>query len=1010
MISVHGHALNLSKMARKSTRKPKMSGRKRTSDILMDSLRIVSFKEAPSLPSKYHGVKSTLGSGASKTIDLVLAARNGDSQAIQVIAQDLNDPLPIINACDKDGFSPLHYAAHYGHRDVISTLIRFGADPNIRGKEDQTPMHLAAKYNAADGLLELIANKADVNAKNQFGLTPLHFTSRRDFVEATKILLLDGKANPNSTDNDLSTPLHGAAAGGNQAVCKLLLENKASILMKARDQSTPLHSAAISGSTNIMRFIFLVAANFNRTTLELVDELDALENTPLHLAVQNGNYDAVQLCLNYGANPNSQRYNQATPLHLAAQFGHLDIAKLLVQKKARLNVIDRDRRTPMHKCALTNKLDIIKFLVEKKANIDIKDAERFTPFMCACWMGNLEIAKYLVEQDCIIDSADSSNRLCIHWAVKGHHSELLYYLLTIGCSQLIDRTDWKNQTPLHYSASRGDIEIVQILLEYEASLTSRDDEEKMPLHLAVENGHHLVAVTLIDALPGVINCRDEGGRTPLHLAAMHGHLYTVKELIERGADINSKDDRSWTPLDYAASKGFADMIDLLLRNYAAIHSVDKNKNTPLHLAATNGHSSAVNLLLDYGADPSRTNQFDCTPLDLAIENIQKDTALAFVNHKRWQEALSSIGKGDNPPMKGLIATLPDVAKVVMNRCITTSALSEQHPDFSITYNYSYLLSHPRSLHNRFFGLKDMISNNRETLLNHPLARHLLEYKWNLYGRWIYYPAFIAYVIYLTTVTIFMIYTTTFQSFNETRIETTVLQVGLVLMSCIALIIQLFQILQKRLKYFKNWTKVLDWSVAISILLYVVPAERSITFSANNQVDIVNFTFGLFDGYRPRGTQVAAGAVAILLAWCHFLLYLQRFALGTYVIMFVAVLKSVLRVLLLFSVFILGFGLSFFLLTNQQMDSFKTIPLSLLRVLIMMLGEIQFEEFLPHFFNRTASSTTASVMGGTNSIPFDVPAEVGAILAFFCILMPIILMNLLVRFLYWLKFIVINVDE
>ena len=54
------------------------------------------------------------------------------------------------------------------------------------------------------------------------------------------------------------------------------------------------------------------------------------------------------------------------------------------------------------------------------------------------------------------------------------------------------------------------------------------------------NGHYLVAVLLIEALPSVINCRDEGGRTALHLSAMNGHTATVKELIERGADINSK--------------------------------------------------------------------------------------------------------------------------------------------------------------------------------------------------------------------------------------------------------------------------------------------------------------------------------------------------------------------------------------------------------------------------------------------------------------------------------------
>ena len=82
------------------------------------------------------------------------------------------------------------------HSLVISLSIFFLSlyyekDINIKGKEDQAPIHLAAKYNAIDGLRELIANKADINARNQFGLTPLHFTSRRNFEQATKVILLN---------------------------------------------------------------------------------------------------------------------------------------------------------------------------------------------------------------------------------------------------------------------------------------------------------------------------------------------------------------------------------------------------------------------------------------------------------------------------------------------------------------------------------------------------------------------------------------------------------------------------------------------------------------------------------------------------------------------------------------------------------------------------------------------------------------------------------------------------
>ena len=46
-----------------------------------------------------------------------------------------------VNAKDKDGLTPLHWAAFKGHKDVAEVLL---------------------------------ANKADVNAKDNLGLTPLH--------------------------------------------------------------------------------------------------------------------------------------------------------------------------------------------------------------------------------------------------------------------------------------------------------------------------------------------------------------------------------------------------------------------------------------------------------------------------------------------------------------------------------------------------------------------------------------------------------------------------------------------------------------------------------------------------------------------------------------------------------------------------------------------------------------------------------------------------------------------
>ena len=48
-----------------------------------------------------------------------------------------------MNAKHEDGWTPLHWAAHKGHREIAELLIANGAEVNAKDNNGWTPLHLA---------------------------------------------------------------------------------------------------------------------------------------------------------------------------------------------------------------------------------------------------------------------------------------------------------------------------------------------------------------------------------------------------------------------------------------------------------------------------------------------------------------------------------------------------------------------------------------------------------------------------------------------------------------------------------------------------------------------------------------------------------------------------------------------------------------------------------------------------------------------------------------------------
>ncbi|XP_061095920.1 oxysterol-binding protein-related protein 1 isoform X2 [Conger conger] len=205
-------------------------------------------------------------------------ARNGNLECIQkLLASNIQEETRInINCKGKSksnlGWTPLHLACYFGHRDVVEELLKAGADVNLPNNVGDTPLHKAA------------------------------FTGRKEVV----MLLLQYGA--------CATVINGTA----QIPKDVTEDDEIEIMLEAaerteeRKMEEQLLEAAREGDTVTLNQLL------NRKRPPDINCKDLLENTPLHCAAYRGQKLCALRLLKAGANPNAKNKNGQTVFDLAS--------------------------------------------------------------------------------------------------------------------------------------------------------------------------------------------------------------------------------------------------------------------------------------------------------------------------------------------------------------------------------------------------------------------------------------------------------------------------------------------------------------------------------------------------------------------------------------------------------------------------------------------------------------------------------------------------------------------
>lgn len=155
----------------------------------------------------------------------------------------------VVNFCDQNGNTALHYAVSHANFAVVSSILDSGeCDLDAPNRAGYTAVMLAALSQLDDELEKAVVHRlfqmGDVNAKaSQHGQTALMLAVSHGKKTTTELLLACG-ANVNEQDQDGSTALMCAAEHGHKELVKMLLaENNCNASLTDVDNSTALSIA-----------------------------------------------------------------------------------------------------------------------------------------------------------------------------------------------------------------------------------------------------------------------------------------------------------------------------------------------------------------------------------------------------------------------------------------------------------------------------------------------------------------------------------------------------------------------------------------------------------------------------------------------------------------------------------------------------------------------------------------------------------------------------------------------
>jgi len=354
-----------------------------------------------------------------------------------------------------------------------------------------------------------------------------------------------------------------------------LISQGANVNCIYENHNTPLHIALSDGNTTIVDLLLKNGANVDAIT-------DNGYNALMGACIRN-NREIVELLLKYNSNVNQKSKNGWTPLMLSSRnitlnhvfFQHNKIGVAIFRILEQNNLY-----------SLKNEpIEIVKLLIKAGSDVNHKNKEKNTPLGVAITSCNTDIVRFLLDCNANVEEpTDFGDTLLI---------EASGYSLTKYRDWIINWLSWL----LNFKEDKTDL-IYKIKEDLQKNYGNKPQQEQIELF----NSEMLKIVTLLVQHSANIKAKNNRGATAIVAASDGGNSKIVDLLLKSGCDINEIFDADMSLLFIAAQKGNIEVIKVLLQNGVDIDSPLDDGETALMTAVWYGHVELVKFLVKNGAN------------------------------------------------------------------------------------------------------------------------------------------------------------------------------------------------------------------------------------------------------------------------------------------------------------------------------------------------------------------------------------------------------------------------